>query len=61
MPTRAEYLRAEAEKCRHQAAKATSATALFTLLDLEADLKAQAARAELEDGPSSESGGSPTI
>jgi hypothetical protein len=51
MPTRAEHLRAEAEKCRPQAAKAASATALFTLLDLQADLKVQAAQAELEDGP----------
>jgi hypothetical protein len=49
MPTRAEYLRAEAEKCRAQAKKASSATAMFTLLDLAANMLEQANKAEQED------------
>jgi hypothetical protein len=43
MQTRAEYLRAEAEKCERQAKKAGSATAMFTLLDLAEDLRRKAA------------------
>jgi hypothetical protein len=50
MQTRAEYLRAEAEKCERQAAKAATATAKFVYLDLAADLREQAHQAELEDG-----------
>ena len=49
MQTRAEYLRAEAEKCERQAKKAGSATAMFTLLDLAEDLRRKAAQAEMED------------
>jgi hypothetical protein len=48
MPTRAEYLRSEAEKCVLQARKAGSATAMFTLLDLAEDLRRQASEAEQE-------------
>jgi hypothetical protein len=50
MQTRAEYLRAEAEKCERQAAKAATATAIFTYLELAADLREKANQAELEDG-----------
>ena len=49
MQTRAEYFRAEAEKCRQQAEKAGSATAMFVLLDLAEDFRRQAAQAEMVD------------
>jgi hypothetical protein len=49
MPSRAEDLRAEAEKCERQARKAATATAMFIYLDLAADLKEQARQAEIED------------
>jgi hypothetical protein len=49
MQTRAEYLRAEAEKCRAQARTAGSATAMFTLLELADDMLEQAKKAEQED------------
>jgi sirohydrochlorin ferrochelatase len=49
MQTRAEYYRAEAEKCRAQAKKAGSATAMFTLLDLAEQMLEKACQAELED------------
>lgn len=49
MQTRAEYFRAEAEKCRARAQKAGSATAMFTLLDLAEQMLEQARQAELED------------
>jgi hypothetical protein len=49
MPTRAEYFRAEAEKCRKQAKKAASATAMSVLLDMAEDFKRKAAQAEMED------------
>jgi len=48
MQTRAEYYRAEAEKCREQARQAGSATAMFTLLDLADQMLEQAAQAERE-------------
>lgn len=49
MQTRAEYFRAEAEKCRDQAKKAGSATAMFVLLDLAEEMLERARQAELED------------
>jgi hypothetical protein len=49
MQTRAEYFRAEAEKCRAQAKKAVTATAMFTLLDLAEQMLEKARQAELED------------
>jgi hypothetical protein len=49
MPSRAEDLRAEAEKCERQARKAATATAMFIYLDQAADLKEQARQAEIED------------
>jgi hypothetical protein len=52
MESRAESLRAEAEKCRQQAAKAATATAMFIYLDLAADFLEKAKHAELEDGNS---------
>jgi hypothetical protein len=52
MQSRAESLRAEAEKCRQQAAKAATATAMFIYLDLAADFLEKAKQAELEDGDS---------
>jgi hypothetical protein len=48
MQTRAEYFRAEAEKCRAEARKAVTATAVFTLLDLAEQMLAKARQAELE-------------
>ena len=55
MRTRAEYLRAEAERCRLQAKKAGSATAMFSYLELADDLLDQAKQAELDDAkPKSE-------
>lgn len=47
--TRAQYYRAKAEECERQARKAGSATAMFSLLDIAADLKEKAAQAELEE------------
>jgi hypothetical protein len=49
MQTRAEYYRAEADKCRAQAQKAGSATAMFTLLELAKEMLEKAHQAELED------------
>ena len=49
MPTRAEYFRAEAEKCRQQAKTAGSATAMFVLLDLAEEFTRKAAQAEMDD------------
>jgi hypothetical protein len=54
MQSRAEYLREEAEKCRRQAKKAATATAMFIYLDLAADLEEKARQAEIEDGKSKE-------
>jgi hypothetical protein len=51
-PSRAETFRAEAEKCRQQAKKAATATAIFIYLDMEADFLEKAKQAELEDGNS---------
>jgi hypothetical protein len=48
MQTRADYYRAEAEKCRAQARKAGSATAMFTLLELAGQMMEKAQQAELE-------------
>jgi hypothetical protein len=48
MQTRADYSRAEAEKCRAQARKASSATAMFTLLELADQIMEKAQQAELE-------------
>ena len=52
MPTRAEYFRAEAEKCRLQAKKAATATAMFTYLDLAEQMMEKARQAELEENKS---------
>jgi hypothetical protein len=52
MQSRAEYLRAEAAKCKRQAAKAATATAMFIYLDLAADLEEKAKQAEAEDAKS---------
>ena len=49
MQTRADYYRAEAEKCRTQARKAGSATAMFTLLELADQMMEKARQAELEE------------
>jgi hypothetical protein len=46
MQTRADSLRVEAEKCRSQAKKAGSVTAMFILLDLAADMLERANREE---------------
>jgi hypothetical protein len=48
MQTRADYYRAEAEKCRAQARKAGSATAMFTLLVLADQMMEKAREAELQ-------------
>jgi hypothetical protein len=47
--TRAQYYRAEAEAAERKARKAGSATAMFSLLDMAADLREKAAQAELEE------------
>jgi hypothetical protein len=47
--TRAQYYRAEAEAAERTARKAGSATAMFSLLDMAADLREKAAQAELEE------------
>jgi hypothetical protein len=49
MQTRAEYLRAEAEKCRAQGRKAATATAAFTYFELADQMLEMARQAELED------------
>jgi hypothetical protein len=49
MQTRAEYFRAEAEKCRAEAKKAVTATAIFTLLDLAEQMLEKARQADLDD------------
>jgi hypothetical protein len=46
---RSEHLKAEAEACERAAKKAGSATAMFTLLDLAADLREKAAQAAAEE------------
>ena len=49
MPTRAEYFRAEADRCEREARKAATATAMFALLDLAAEPREKAARAERDE------------
>ena len=52
METQAEKLRAKAEECKRQARKAVTATAMFTLLDIAADLLEKAKQADKEEkGP----------
>jgi hypothetical protein len=46
--TRTQYYRTKAEEAERQARKAGSATAMFSLLDIAADLREKAAQAELE-------------
>jgi hypothetical protein len=52
MQTRAEYFRAEAEKCRLQAKKAATATAMFIYLDLAEEMMEKARQAEVEENKS---------
>ena len=49
MQTRAEYLRAEAEKCREQGRKAATATAMFTYFELADQMLEMAKQAEVEE------------
>jgi len=47
--SRAQYLRTQAEAAERQAKAAGSATAMFILLDLAAELRQKAAQAEAEE------------
>jgi hypothetical protein len=49
MQTRAQYLRAEAEKARAQGRKSHSATAAFTCFDLAGEMIKEAERLEREE------------